>query len=432
MSNLNSDQSGKAEFDLAGRRIALVGRFAAMNQRDTAQLLRDRGASVVDRPGANVDWIVLGEKEIPSGADVAEGVALDETFSPEIQTSIQKGQTELIGETELWQRLGVSECMPDSGQQYTSAMLAELLEVPLAVIRRWQRRRLIRPVREVRHLAYFDFQEVATARRLAQLLGGGATLSAIEKKIEALSRYLPGVERPLTQLAVMIQGGDILLQGENGLVEPGGQMRFDFGTVEPSESEERKDREIDLSFLSSEEEPTLSIEAYREEIGALGSVGSAKGGQSVDSDHPVDRLIEMAVKLEESGLLSGAAEAYRAAMAAGGPTAELNFRTAELLYQLGDLPAARERFYMSIELDEGYVEARANLGCVLAELGENSLAAAAFEGALSFHADYADAHYHLARLLDTLGRAEQAVPHWEAFLLLAPQSVWADEARQRL
>ena len=79
-------------------------------------------------------------------------------------------------------------------------MLAELLGVPVAVIRRWHRRGLIVPVREVRRLPYFDFQEVATARRLAELLAAGVSPRAIEKKLAALARYLPGVERPLAQL----------------------------------------------------------------------------------------------------------------------------------------------------------------------------------------------------------------------------------------
>ena len=105
---------------------------------------------------------------------------------------------------------------------------------------------------------------------------------------------------------------------------------------------------------------------------------------------------------------------------------------AETLYRLGELPAARERYYMAIELDEDYVEARLNLGCVLAELGELELAVSAFEGALTFHDDYEDAHYHLARTLDFLGRTEQAARHWERFLELAPASPWADEARERL
>lgn len=87
---------------------------------------------------------------------------------------------------------------------------------------------------------------------------------------------------------------------------------------------------------------------------------------------------------------------------------------------------------MAIELDEDFVEARANLGCVLADLDDVELAEAAFRGALEFHPDYADAHYHLARLLDRTDRSAAAAPHWQAFLDLAPASPWADEAYQRM
>ena len=98
----------------------------------------------------------------------------------------------------------------------------------------------------------------------------------------------------------------------------------------------------------------------------------------------------------------------------------------------GILSAARERYYVAIELDEDFVEARSNLGCVLAEQGDLALAEAAFRGALEFHPDYADAHYHLARLLDHAHRAAEAARHWQLFMNLAPASPWADEARDRM
>jgi len=78
------------------------------------------------------------------------------------------------------------------------------------------------------------------------------------------------------------------------------------------------------------------------------------------------------------------------------------------------------------------VEARANLGCVLAELGQGELAVAALEGALAFHPQYADAHYHLARILDELGHGREAESHWRSFLETAPDSPWAERARVRL
>jgi tetratricopeptide (TPR) repeat protein len=123
---------------------------------------------------------------------------------------------------------------------------------------------------------------------------------------------------------------------------------------------------------------------------------------------------------------------YRAAMAAAGPKAEICFQVAELLYRLGDLGGARERYYMAVELDEDYVEARANLGCVLAETGQHDLAVAAFEGALCYHPDYADVHYHLARTLDDMGDRDRAEEHWQAFVAQSPDTPWAEEARSRL
>jgi tetratricopeptide (TPR) repeat protein len=102
------------------------------------------------------------------------------------------------------------------------------------------------------------------------------------------------------------------------------------------------------------------------------------------------------------------------------------------LYRAGDLSAARERYFAALELDEEYVEARASLGCVLAEMGELELAVATFEGALRFHPDFADVHYHLAGVLDRLGRSDEAAQHLRDFLQLAPESPWAEASRDRL
>jgi tetratricopeptide (TPR) repeat protein len=120
---------------------------------------------------------------------------------------------------------------------------------------------------------------------------------------------------------------------------------------------------------------------------------------------------------------------YHAALAAGGPKADICFALAELFYRLGELTAARERYFMAIELDESFVEARANLGCLLAEQGQLPMALAALEGALRYHPDYADAHYHLAKTLHQLDRRDEAVAHWKAFLRLSPDSPWAAEVR---
>jgi tetratricopeptide (TPR) repeat protein len=286
-------------------------------------------------------------------------------------------------------------------------MLAQLLGISVATVRRWHRRGLIVPAREVRRLPYFDFQEVATARRLAQLLAAGVSPASLEKKLADLARYVPGVQRPLAQLSIIVEGRQLLLRQGEGLLEPGGQLRFDFDALEAA-----------APGASAAVPPlTLSLTTHLESHNAPVSV---------------DELLRSATQLEDEGHLEAAIDTYRVALAADGPKPDVCFQLAELLYRVGDLAAARERYFMAIELDEDYLEARANLGCVLAELGQHELAVAAFQGALTYHGDYSDVHYHLARTLDELGRREEAANHWREFLALAPDSPWAHEAARRL
>jgi len=371
---------------LEGKRVAFVGKLASMARRDAAQLARQHGATVLEKPDASAHLIVVGENELP----LPEVNGQEDWFDEPMRAAAEQGLLEVITETQLWQRLGLVEAEQDVRRLYTPAMLADLLGVPVAVIRRWRRRGLIVPAREVRRLPYFDYQEVAAARRLAELLAAGMSPQAIERKLEDLARYLPGVARPLAQLSVIVQGKQILLRQGDGLIEPGGQLRFDF-------------------------------DAWQREPAPQPAVPTS-----------CEQMCRLAAELEEDGQLAAAAEMYRAALAAAGPKAEICFQVAELLYRQGDLGGARERYYMAIELDEDYVEARANLGCVLAETGQRELAVAAFEGALAFHPDYADAHYHLARTLDEMSHPERAEEHWRAFLAQTPDSPWAEEARGRL
>ncbi|RIK77220.1 MAG: hypothetical protein DCC67_12940 [Planctomycetota bacterium] len=293
---------------------------------------------------------------------------------------------------------------------YTPAMLAELVGAPVAAIRRWLRQGALRPVRVVRRLPYFDFQEVAIARRLAQLVAAGCSLRAIDQRLAELHRLLPGVERPLADPAVVVVGRRLYLRRGDDLAEPGGQLLLDFDAP-------RRDEAASPAVIP--------LADWRE-----GDVADA-----ADDPHAaglLQQLQQSALDWEDEGELDRAAEAYRTILMAIGPRPEINFALADVLYRAGDLSAARERYYAALELDEEYVEARASLGCVLAETGELELAAATFEGALAYHPDFADVYYHLAGVLERLGLHEQAHARLRTFLELAPESPWAEVARDRL
>jgi tetratricopeptide (TPR) repeat protein len=388
---------------LLSRRLAFVGKLGSMTRREAQRLVRSQGGTVAERPGPGVDLVVIGADELPLSDQ-------DDLLDDETRRAAAEGRLEIIGETQFWQRLGLVEQDLDIRRLHTPAMLAELLKVPVATIRRWHRRGLIVPAKEVHRLPYFDFQEVATARRLTELVAAGVSASAIEKKLAELARLVPDVERPLAQLSVLVQGKQLLVREGEGLIEPLGQRRIDFEALDGER----------VSDSDGEQSP-----------GRIALRLAPHADPAVCPKSP-EELLALAAELADDDQLAPAVDLYRAALAARGPRAEVCFELAELLYRLGDLPGARERYYMAIELDEDYVEARANLGCVLAELGDLPLAVAAFEGALAHHAEYPDAHYHLARTLDELRRPAEAEAHWREFLTLAPGSPFADEARERL
>lgn len=395
--------------ELSGKRIAFLGKLGGVSRREASQLVRDHGGVAVPVSDPAIDIVVLGAEESP----LAEADLLDEP----LRRAAASGDLQVLTETELWQRLGLVEAEQAVRRLYTPAMLADLLGVSVRVIRMWHRRGLIIPARTAHRLPYFDFQEIATARRLAELMAAGASPQALERRLSELAAILPNAERPLTQLGVLVEGKQLLLRQGEGLIEPGGQLRIDFDALEAE---------------SQGNAPAASDVSERAEIFSIAHHELTAFPLPQHPPAEEDPLLVDAYQAEEEGDLTTAIDCYHAILARDGIRADISFQLGELLYRSGQIEAARERYYVTIELDESFVEARASLGCVLAETGRLELAVAAFEGTLQMHDDYPDVHYNLARVLDDLGRADEAEPHWQRFLQLAPESPWADEARSRL
>ena len=379
-----------------------------MNQREAANVLRSYEAIVVDAVTEPIDWVVIGAEEPP--------IPQDQILGDRLRAAAAAGQVEILHETELWQRLELVDVEQSIRRYHTPAMLAHLLGVSVRVIRRWHRRGLITPVRTLHNLPYFDFQEVATARRLAQWIAAGASAQAIEQRLVELLEVLPDIQRPLDQLSILVEGKQVLLRQGEGLLEPGGQLRFDFDALENESNED--------ALKSSEHESHAVLSIWDQASDSKPNVQV----MAVESDE----LLTAAYESEDNGDLETAIDCYHAILARDEPRAEIHFQLGELLYRIDEVIAARERYYSAIELDPDYVEARASLGCVLVETGQIDLAIAAFRGALVLYEDYADVHYNLARVLDDTGREIESKHHWQRFLQLSPESPWAEEAIARL
>ncbi|MDX1926915.1 MAG: tetratricopeptide repeat protein [Pirellulaceae bacterium] len=396
--NSTTEVESLQEAPLAGKRVLLLGTLGGFTKRESHQLLKQAGARVQDAVSTQLQLIVIGNDSDAIDALLKEDASLNK--------SVGHGEVELLREAQLWELLSHRE---DTSvrQLYTPAMLAELLDVPVRTVRRWCRAGLIQPVKEVLNLPYFDYTELAAARQLAKWGREGATVQSIQKQLAALADLAPSAGRPIQQLAITAEGKQLLLRHGSTLVESTGQFRF--------------------SFEETADEPGDSHTISFEKLTSRGASKAIGTGATTLED-----MLEQAMLAEDQDELDTAVDWYRSALAGFGPNADVNFQLAELLYRQGDPTAARERYYMALELNSGLVEARANLGCVLAECGQLELAVAAFEGTLQQFADYADVHFHLARALDDLGQTSKANQHWQRFIELAPASPWAEEAQHRL
>lgn len=497
-SESNAAKASKAaQATIQGRRVALGKGLVIATRRDWKRLIKQHGGHPVDQVDGFTDVLLVNEDHSgatppmrtdgealtgegllafssASNASVSDAPVADASSG---NTDLRRHPLEVMTEVELWQLFAGGESDVDLSRFYTPHMLAGLLDVPVTAIRRWHRRGLIAPVHQVNKLPYFDFQEIASARRIARWIQKGQSPSSIERQLEKIAEA-GGDFRPLSQLSIIVRGRQVLLRAGEGLTSATGQLHFDFDDGMAFDAVDADDVKFDQrqrqregegegevvcggSDVSSdavgifgdrfEQSESVVPSPMESGSGAASSLDLEADLETDEADRPQvlpfvkfeefasesfdkspDEFVRWATELEDDGDPVAALEVYRSMALAHGPTPDVSFRVAELLYQLGDLPAARERYYFAIELDETFVEARASLGCVLAEEGKHEMALAAFRGALDYHLNFADVHFHLARLLDEMGRADQAITHWDAFLQLAPKSPWAEEARLRL
>jgi tetratricopeptide (TPR) repeat protein len=294
-------------------------------------------------------------------------------------------------------------------------MIADLLAVPPAAIRHWIRSGLLEVAERAGSLEWLDFGQLVVGRHLASLLGTGLSLREIDAKLADLA---PGGGRAAASAVdrVVADGRRLSIADGGRLLGAGGQLQLPF--YADSISTGRR--------WPEDGEPTV--------VGLAASLmaDEDQSAAPLPGGDVVAEILDLADDLEAAGEYAEAAEALRAVLQAQGPTAPVMFMLAELLYRAGDLTAARERYYAAIEIDPEHLQARTSLGCVLGELGETELALAALEGVLRQEPDYADAHWHVAGVLASMGRPADCRRHLRRFLTLAPQSPWANLARQRL
>ena len=389
---------------LENKRIGLLGKLGAMTRKEACHWLKHYQATVSEKLTGELDLVIIGADELPDED-------IQAMLNEKLRERIRLGDTVLVHEHDLWASLGLVDD-PSAKQLYTPAMVASLIKTPVSAVRRWHRIGLLPSIKVAHKLPYFDFEQVQCAKQIAAWVKQGAKVTDLKKQLDDFGSRI--ANRSLIDLDIRIDGRRILLYDDGKLIGSQGQLHLNFD--EPIEDQD-----------TSEERSILVISSHVGQASLRGPRETQDQGPSTR-----DAMLAAAEELEDAGQIQEAIEWHRVILAKYGPNSEIVFGLGELLLRAGEVLAARERFYNAIEIDEDFVEARASLGCVLAETGQVDLAIAAFEGALAKDDHYPDVHYHLARSLDEIGNTQDATKHWLRFLQLSPQSPWADEALERL
>jgi tetratricopeptide (TPR) repeat protein len=370
---------------LEGEKIAITGKLASMTRPEAVGLIRARGGEVVSAPDHLTTILVVGQDGWPLRKDGRLTSRLRKARRLQNDQPIT-----ILTEMELLDRLGVDS--PPSGRQgLSTAQLAEVLQVPGACIRAWVRSGLLQAHETVGAVHYFEFHQVRWAKSLRDFAKAGVSSRRISQSLRHLRQWLPNLESPTNMPAVLEQDRRLAVRLEDGsLADPTGQGLFDF----------------------SHGQEHAAVSFSREKV------------------TPHD-WFQLGCQREGAGEFEEAAQAYRAALLAGGPDATTCFNLANVLYALGRREPAVERYLQVVEMEPGFVEAWNNLGIVLDELEQHDEAVAALRQVVKLNPLYADAHYNLADILDRIGRSSEALTHWQAYLGHDCGSPWADYARTK-
>lgn len=407
MTDISTDANSTLQSSpiLQGERVAFTGTLASMTHRQAMELVEQHGGAAMQYVGHLTSLLVVGEEGWPLEPDGLPSIKLEHA-----RQLHDKGQSiQIVSESEWLKLLGIEPPERKSLQLYTPAMLCQLLNVSVHEIRRWERAGLIKAVKKVFRLPYFDFEEVASARRLCQLISAGVKADQIAASLERLHSFLPNVVRPVDQLEILARGANgLVFRDESGLIETTGQRLFDFDP--PSAVLEEEDE--GPSTIPIRPAPLPDFEGRHE--------------------WTADDWFQEGCRLMELNEIDPAVEALRLAVMSDPLNPQHHFHLADGLYRQRKPDAAIERYHVAVELDHDFLEAWTQLGCVLSEIGDQGGAKTAFCIALDRHPDYPDAHFHLAGVLESLGKIDEAADHWRTYLEFDQRGPWAEIARKRL
>ena len=275
--------------------------------------------------------------------------------------------------------------------RFTRREFQRLLDVSDKQLAYWERLRLVSP-RKGGAEKFYDFRDLISLRTAKQLIEKGISANRLRRSLLALNQKLSEVQAPLTELRILANGRDVIVERDGARLEPiSGQFLLNFDTRE-----------------------------LREKIRYMPERGT-------------DEWYALAQQYEgDPDSRAAAMDAYAHVLAGDPKHINALINLGMLAYDDGDLEKAVKSFQLAVDLEKENAVARFNLGSVLDELGQLDAARQQLRVAVRLDPEYADARYNLAFVCDKLGARAEAREHWQRYIELDPNSPWCDYARDRL
>jgi tetratricopeptide (TPR) repeat protein len=224
------------------------------------------------------------------------------------------------------------------------------------------------------------------------LIDQGVPANRLRRALAALREKLAQVHMPLSELRILSDGKDVVVESEGARLEPlSGQFVLNFETRE------------------------------------LGEKVRVMVGPNAD-----DWLATALEYDAEENTRAQAIEAYDHALSIDPQKVDALLNCGTLCYEEGNLKKAAEYFMRALEVDPENALAHFNLGSVLEEVGRLEAARLHLRNAVRLDPSYPDAHYNLAFVCEKLGARNEAQRHWQAYITLDPLSPWCGYAHEQL
>jgi tetratricopeptide (TPR) repeat protein len=366
-------------------KVTFTGKFASMTREEACQIVRQAGGEPTPAVSRRTSFVVVGMEGWPLLPDgmISSKLKRAEELSRRghsIRIISEEAFLELAGRKTRQQRI--------FQKAYPAEEVCKLLRLPADTLRRWEQFGLIRSQNGL-----YDFQDLVSLRTIAELVGRGVRPEIIGKSLKALGVVLPGTDRPLAQLRIVVENPKaILVDLGDHLIAPNGQLLINF-------------------------------EAKHKPVGAVIGFGE----KVTDTE-----WFEFGQACEEDESYAEAADAYRKAAARRPYFPEAYFNLGNVLRLMGQPDAAMQAYHSAISQDPQMATAWYNLADVQEEQGQIPQAVHSLLRALEACSAYADAHFNLALCYEKLEQKREAVRHWTAYLKLDPSSQWARIAKRHL